>query len=259
MANLDDLLTTCARVYKIKSLPSQIIDKQDVIVDFMRRYSTLLIVDNLEALDDQQEMNVLRFVRDLLPAPSKAIVTTRKRLSGEGEVSFQLENLDFRSTEQLILSSSRQDKVPKSYLTKIHQVTGGSPLAIKFVLAQANVREKNLDNVLNNLREAKRSNSLIEYCFRETYKDLSQSAKKFFLGMSIINQMPTRLDYVIRTCDLRRDEADEAVVELESLSLISSFGTQRLLMAPLTQTFARLELSKNPQLESVFLKRAQDH
>ncbi len=75
---LDDICKTIAITLRIEEpVRSQPEERVELICRELTRQRTLLIIDNLETVDDEF---VMEFLQDLLPAPTKAIVTTRHRI-----------------------------------------------------------------------------------------------------------------------------------------------------------------------------------
>lgn len=97
LRNLDDLYSVIAITLQREDITRARSEEQDETVrEALTRQRTLLIVDNLETIDDEQ---LLLFLREL-PAPTKAIVTTRHRI--DVAYSIRLAGMPFKDALQLI-------------------------------------------------------------------------------------------------------------------------------------------------------------
>ena len=77
LRTLDDIYTAIAMALQREGITRVRPEEQaQTVIHALTRQRTLLIVDNLETVDDEA---VMEFLREL-PAPTKAIVTTRHRL-----------------------------------------------------------------------------------------------------------------------------------------------------------------------------------
>jgi len=114
---------------------------------------------------------------------SRAIVTSRKQvrhdfvrahtlkeLTREDSLFFLRKDLEQRRVEQLM-------HVSEEKLVAIHTVTGGAPLALKLVVAQA--RFLDLDVVLRRLRNA--GSKLYLFIYRQSWEQLSLVAQKILI------------------------------------------------------------------------------
>jgi AAA ATPase domain len=256
LANLNDLLNTVAKVFKLNVSDMHFREKQNIVLDRLRTdKGALLIVDNLESIDDRSAAEILMFVRDLLPPPSKVITTSRRLMREEGEVMVPLDGLSMGQSIDLIQSELGLKRffgsLTRTHMAEIFNITGGVPLAIKFVVAQLGIRGKNLQKVLNGIRHAQANSlPLLEHCFRESYAELSDNGRHLLMSMSLIKQFPVRFERLSSLGGLSENQTEMALQELTLLSLVDSERASIYRMHPLTATFALAELTKKPQLKA---------
>ena len=93
-----------------------------------------------------------------------------KELTREDSLFFLRKDLEQRRVEQLM-------HVSEEKLVAIHTVTGGAPLALKLVVAQA--RFLDLDVVLRRLRNA--GSKLYLFIYRQSWEQLSLVAQKILI------------------------------------------------------------------------------
>lgn len=143
----------------------------------------LLVLDNLEtAVLPQHE--IVNWIRPFLN-PSRALITSRRRLSGD-LFAVHLQGLQPQNAYELIRLLGKDSglrMLPKdaSRLAQIYRVTGGSPLAIKLVVSL--LAHLPLDTVLNHLAAAQPLDRLTaEDEYVRCYQDI------FMQAWSLLNQ-----------------------------------------------------------------------
>ena len=164
---------------------------------------TLLVIDNLETVDDE---SVLAFLHEL-PAPTKAIVTTRHRIDVAYPV--RLEGLRWEEAQDLIEHECREKSVhlTTDQARQLHDRTGGVPLAIVWSVALIGLGHDVL-NVLNKLGDA--SDDISRFCFDESVQRIrGKSPHKLLMATAYLAQEATRanLGYVTDLLSLIETEA----------------------------------------------------
>ena len=121
---------------------------------------TLLIMDNLETVDDEE---VLTFLREL-PDPTKAIVTTRHRI----DIAFalRLTGMPHADAQTLIDLESTRKSVELSTDTaeNLYRRTGGIPLAIVWSIALMSLGY-GVESVLRRLGSG--HSDITRFCFED--------------------------------------------------------------------------------------------
>ena len=155
----------------------------------------LIVLDNLETAAEAQSDIVHKLDRLLRESRSKALLTSRHRFKGE-LISFHLPGLEEASAVALI----RQNAVMKNIqsiemltdddLARIAHATGGSPLAIKFVVSQLDGMP--FDMVLESLQRARQGGELEQDEYAVFYKGiyltswtlLAEPARRLLVAMA---------------------------------------------------------------------------
>ena len=119
----------------IKKMPLK--QKATLVDKLLRNHPCLIIIDNLETANIPQH-EIMTNLRPFLN-PSRALLTSRRRFTGEG-YQIHLQGLDQTQAYELMRYLGEEKSIPfiahgeERDLRKIHQVTGGSPLAMKLVI-----------------------------------------------------------------------------------------------------------------------------
>lgn len=220
-------------------------DKQtEVVKRALRAQRTLLIIDNLETVDDE---TVLSFLKEL-PAPTKAIVTTRHRIN----VAFDLRltGMPIKDAIALINKECEKKSVSLSNLEKemLYRRTGGIPLAIVWTVAQIR-RGYSTESALRRLGDA--TGDITKFCFDGSIDLVRQkSAYPLILGLSLFYSSGSK-DALRSISDLSALDCEEGLVDLVVLSLIDKFG-DRYSLLPITKNFISSELERYTNKQSLF-------
>jgi len=220
-------------------------EKNIVISHLLAEKRILLMLDNLEEVDDQE---LMVFLRDL-PAPSKAIVTTRHRI--DVAVPIHLQSLDEATAHELLHIECERHHLAlaEDQITILLQRTGGLPLAIIRTISRMAWRGSNVDMEIRQLEDP--NNQIYDFCFAKTIGLIQPSdAYRLFMTLALFATEVNRevLGYVAGFDDaiLRRDEG---LSDLEVLSLCHK-NNEYFGLEPLTRTQARAELRANPDFEA---------
>ncbi len=250
LRNLEDIYTaisiTLDREDILRARPEE---QSALVMDALSEQRTLLIVDNLETVDDE---NLLEFLREL-PLTTKAIVTTRHRI----DVAYPVRLVGLSEAEALALIRSECEQkevgLDEEDAKKLFNRTGGLPLAINWSIGLMGYGHT-VDSVLARLGSAK--SDVIKFSFQasvETIKD--HDAYQLLLALSLFAKDATReaLGFV---AGFEQDEIsrDDGLVMLEKLSLVNK-AANRFSLLPLTKTYASAELEKNSESKADLLKR----
>ncbi|MFE7441216.1 NB-ARC domain-containing protein [Streptomyces chartreusis] len=146
---LDDIFETIAICLGREDITRAPADHRvEIVRNTLKRQRTLLIVDNMETIND---VSVESFLREL-PAPTKAIVTTRYRI--DVAVSVSLGNLpagESRSLLRQLVSQTADSGIDTgTAVDSLIDLTGGLPLAIVWSAARIRLG-MTLDEVVEDL------------------------------------------------------------------------------------------------------------
>lgn len=247
LRNLGDIYSELAQTLQRPDILSAREEEQDGLVGNVlsnNNNRVLIIVDNLETVDDPK---VMEFLREL-PAPTKAIITTRMRV--DGAVSVRLEGMQGNDTIKLIEQECSAKKVHLSAIEKekLAENTAGVPLAIVWTIGQIDYG-RSIDDAILALRSA--GGDYAKFCFSESLELLQRGHKRYairlLMSLALFADGATReaLGFV---CGLQdsKDMRDEGLADLTRLSLINYDGS-RFSVLPLTKEYAIAELSRDLQ------------
>ena len=145
---------------------------EDNILNFMKTFKTLLVIDNLETINDQ-EINT--FIKKI-PKESRVLITSRTGL-GELECRYKLEGMNKKDAIQYYRELSKyyglklHNKTDEDISLIVEKVLYSNPLSIKWYIT----------GVYNGIREEEIQNnkeSLIEFCMSNVYDKLSDESKE---------------------------------------------------------------------------------
>ena len=238
---LDDVYTTIAVTLEREDITRARPEEQDELVTrALTQQRTLLIVDNLETVDDER---VNAFLREL-PAPTKAIVTTRHRIDVAYPV--RLKGMPREDGLTLIAQECEQKEIAptKAQVNKLYDRIGGVPLAVVWSVAQIGYGY-DVESVLRRLGQP--TGDIALFCFKEAVERIrGTDAHVLLMALSLFATDANReaLGYV---AGLGKDvmSRDEGLVTLEKLSLVNKQG-DRFRMLPLTKGYAQGEVIVYP-------------
>jgi Effector-associated domain 4/NB-ARC domain len=250
LRTLDDICEAVALTLsiedKIRSHPR---DKVGLIRRYLVQQRTLLVVDNLETVDDEA---VIEFLQEL-PAPTKAIITTRHRI----DVAYPVRLVGMKWEESKILIEQeclkKEVELTEEQKRKLHDRTGGLPLAIVWSIAEIGFGHS-IDSILVRLGNPK--GDIARFCFESVVDKIrNRDAYKLLLALALCGNTGSReeLGYVAGF-DNDLISKDEGLVELEKLSLVNK-KADRFSILPLTREYAEHELVLNSSFTSEAVDR----
>jgi tetratricopeptide (TPR) repeat protein len=210
---------------------------------------TLLIVDNLETVDDEE---VLTFLREL-PDPTKAIVTTRHRI----DIAYALRltgmpRADAQALTELEAAHKGLELAADS-IEDLYRRTGGIPLAIVWSIALMSLGY-GVESVLRRLGSG--HSDIARFCFGESINHIrGRDAYHLLLALALFESSVSRT-MLGEMAGLGGDEIgrDDALAELLQLSLVNQ-ERDRFSLLPLTRSFASDELKHQLELKQVLRER----
>lgn len=205
----------------------------------------LLMLDNLEDVDDNA---LMIFLRDL-PAPSKAVITTRHRI--DVAVPIYLHTLDESTAHELVqLECERHNlEIRDEQVKMLLRQTGGLPLAIVRSIGRMAWRGSNVETEILHLSDP--DNEIFDFCFGKTLGLIRDSIPYYlFMSLAIFATDTSResLGFVagFDSDPLRRDEG---LSDLEVLSLCHKNG-DHFGLEPLTRTQVLAELRVHTKFDA---------
>lgn len=252
LRTLDDVYATIAAALDREDITRARAEEQPALVErALGRQRTLLILDNYEAVDDEQ---ILAFIYDV-PDPTKVIVTSRQRI--DGAYPIRLSGLSLEEALTLVAGECRDKPVTltAAQAEKLAERSGGVPLAIVWSIALMGYGHQP-EAVLQRLDQA--DSDIARFCFAAAVDHIrGTAAYQLLLALSLFVPDAGRaaLGHV---AGLAEDKRDTGLVELGGLSLVNKRG-DRFSFLPLTRTFAAAELSRDAGLAQAMGRRWVDY
>lgn len=219
-------------------------EQPEVVRKVLTQQRTLLIVDNLETIEDER---IIAFLREL-PAPTKAIVTTRHRIDVAYPV--RLSGIPWIDAHQLISQEceKRLIKLNEKEQLLLYEKTGGLPLALIWSVAQTAYGYP-IEAIVAQLSEA---NDITRFCFENAIELIkNKTAYKVLLSLSLFKHRADR-NALKTICQISSVECDQSLVELEKLSLINRHEN-RYSMLPLTRSYVEQRLVSQPEIRRLLV------
>jgi tetratricopeptide (TPR) repeat protein len=231
---LDDLYTAIAQVLDYPAITRAPTEEQRAIVErVLAEQRTLLILDNLETVDDEELLIFLR----LLPDPTKAIVTTRHRI----DVAYPVRLLGMPQADALALIGQEAARkgvaLEQAEQEQLFARTGGVPLAIVWSIGLMGLGGS-AESVLRRLGSGQ--SDIARFCFDESVALIrGRDAHKLLLALALFASDASREALGI-VAGLGEDEfgRDIGLEELLRLSLVNKDG-ERFSLLPLTKSFVQ--------------------
>jgi len=221
--------------------------RRRALLDSLRGRRTLSIWDNLETLTAEERDLIAEFLLQL-PAPNKAIITSRRR-TGESALTLRLDRLS--AAESLELMAARGRLTPRlaralnasdaAFKQRLYEAAGGNPLALDWTLGLVAQKGYTLAAALERLRDAARSEDLYGFLFSDVARDLHPADRAVLSALTTFQTAATPAALADIT-DLVPTELDEALARLLTLALVSELDGQRYSLHPLTRTYVETAL-----------------
>lgn len=251
---LNDIFRAIFRTLKCPgSLPADFDQQIECIQNHLEKRQTLLIVDNLETLDDQEA--VLAFLYEL-PPTVKVIITTRVR--GAFGVRIYLECLHLNEGLRLIEHQAKEQSVllKPTQFQGIYERTSGLPLGIVYAIGQLSVYGVSTDALATRLLQA--NSDLALYCFEDSVQRLrGQLAHHLLMGLALFVKSASldAIEYItLPAADSSHDANPKSLDVLNALAQLYRLRLviqreERYDMHPLTREYAFAELRTHPEFE----------
>jgi hypothetical protein len=221
-------------------------EEQDRLVQqALTAQRTLLVLDNLDALEGPGAEEVRAFLRNL-PPPTKAIVTSRERLDVADVLP--LRGMEEEEARQLMEAEgeARGVRLNAAQQAELYRRTAGLPLPIKLSIARLAAGEA-WEGVRRWLGDA--TGDLPRYCVGgqvDLARRRSPEAYRLLLACALFDRdAGAAREALGAIADLPMQDRDEGLSLLVRLSLVNwEPERDRFWMLPLVQEYARAELEQ---------------
>ncbi|MBH8555381.1 ATP-binding protein [Nostocaceae cyanobacterium CENA357] len=241
---LRDIFHQIARILNELDITGVSFEEQlDLIKDAFSCQRTLLIVDNLETVENQQD--VLAFLYEL-PPTVKAVITTREQILF---VPVRLTSMPESDGLCLIKHEAQEKGVSLSNKDSqtLYKFTGGIPVAISYAIGQL-ANGYPIQEVLGGVSQS--TGDVARFCFETSVNPLAgQSAHKLLMALALF-PMPPLQDALVQVAvpEMNLNTTSADLARLRGLSLVRQ-ENNRYSMLPLTREYALAELKNYPDFE----------
>jgi tetratricopeptide (TPR) repeat protein len=221
---LTEILLTIARVLDEQAITQATPEEQRRwVYDSLRKQSTLLIVDNLETMKEQDQDEVLAFLEDLPPG-CKAIITSRKQTLQRTHVS--LDELPEEDCISLIHQHAEEKGLvwKSAQARRLYHRFGGVPAALIYAVGQraAGYSFKKILSPRSPLPK-----DIAHFCFDSSVEALTSEACHLLLALGIFKGAPT-WDAWSKVAGVKSENlAQQGISQLKLLSLIKEVEDQQ--------------------------------
>lgn len=210
----------------------------------------LLVLDNLESLNKAERRRVYDLL-EMLPAPCKAIVTTRRRDETAAR-TLRLDRLDYEASCEL-LASLGELWPPVARLTedekqRLYAETGGNPLLLTWTAGQldrAQSRCRTVEQAVARLKEAherharNEANDPLEFIFGDLLDTFNPDETAVLAALAYFTE-PAKLAWLLPLAGLGSTAALTALDDLRNRALlIEDEAEETWLLPPLAAHFLK--------------------
>lgn len=222
------------------------------VYECLNNQRTILIVDNIETVPDQEQEKILSFLSDL-PQSTKAIITTRTRFGIYK--SIPLLGLSKKDSIKLIKQEANNKAINiTSYKAEqLYSAFGGIPIALIYAVGQL-AMGYSLKRILGD--KTKLPQDIAQFLFQHSIEPLKGKPAHILLISIAFFQTSPCLDALITVAGLLKKPIDveEGLAKLEQLSLIVN-ENERYFILPITRRYILYELTTTKHSE--FLREAR--
>jgi SEFIR domain len=230
----------------ITQLPAE--QQQSQVYKILSNLSTLLIVDNMETLENQEKSNILSFLNNV-PASTQVVITTREHL---GLPSIALDRLTQQESRQLIVAQAEaKDKsitVTTQQRNQIYKRFDGIPIAMIYAVGQRAAGYDFADILKPTTRLPQ---DLGKFCFEGSVLPLRGTVPhKLLIAMTFFSDSPCK-DALIEVAGVAKktQAINDGLAKLQQLSLIAEKDGRYTILS-ITREYAQDELTEHVDPDS---------
>jgi hypothetical protein len=223
------------------------------VEEVLRKYTTLLIVDNMETLSKEERDRVLGFLNNNVPESTQVIITTRDEV---GFSSISLEGLSLPESRRLVVSEAKAKKITitKSQRDEVCTRFCGIPIALIYAVGQRDAGYSFADILKPSVPLPA---DLGKFCFDSSFEPLRESsAYKLLVAMTFFRDPPCK-DALIKVAGLvdGTPGVRDGLARLQQLSLIKE-DKGRFTILSITRQYVRQDLEANEN--DIFIEAARE-
>jgi nucleoside phosphorylase/tetratricopeptide (TPR) repeat protein len=238
---------------------TQVLEKDQAheVYEALKKQSTLLIVDNMETLADDERRKILSFLNGV-PISTQVIITTRH---SSDFVSLTINSLT-KNESMLLLDSEAgsQLRLRREWKNRIYQRFQGIPVALIYAVGMKRAGYSDEDILKSDLAIT----DLGKFCFDSAVEPLrSTSAHRLLVSMIFFDASPCR-DALLKVAGLSdSEEVRTALARLKNLSLIkeeSNRKEEKFSILPMMREYLKIELDNfpDPTFQNLAAERCYD-
>ena len=230
-------------------------ERRAAVIRLLNTKRLLIVLDNFETVHDSEAL--VDAVFDIL-GQSKLLITSRHGMSDDRLYTITLgglpeqEGVEFLRMEGKERGISTVKGADDVVLRRIHNATGGAPLAMKLVAGL--MGRQPVDVVLDAVKKVSTSDKsyeLYRYIYRYSWAMLDRAGRMVLVDMSVFPPLTggTVAD-VESVSQVESREFWSAIDQLVRLSLVDkggAAGQERYFLHPLTWNFIRSDITKEEE------------
>jgi hypothetical protein len=210
---------------KAGALPSE--ERQlEIALELLNKKRILLVVDNMEAIEDDQVVGFLSEV----PMPSKVIVTDRRAVHESR--SLPLTELSVPDAMRLIREHCSSDilrnrvHLSDDHVSAIADKTGGNPLAIIWTLGRIAATGSDPETVIRRLADVG-SSPVLDFLFQESYDLITPNSRRVLAALALPGT-PVMGAMLGDWLNMERKDVEDALDQLHGFALVKVHRPPRL-------------------------------
>jgi tetratricopeptide (TPR) repeat protein len=263
-STLSDLVDTVIQVLNLQiPLETNLNEKSEMVKESLREKSGIIFIDNWETIEQDKVISneILEYLLRI-PGRNKIVITSRNRITDQNIKN--LSPMPMKDEQGVgFLKRWRENfndptllGLNDAVLKKIANAAGGIPIAMIMSLGQIS-RGKYVQQVIDELLQYEIDDPLLDFCFSESYRCLSDNEKLILLSLSYFN-MPINRYLMNAMTDLTPRELAEGIQTISPYSfmtvelqddeheLIESY-----ILNSLTRSFLKAELRSVPDIKEI--------
>jgi len=242
--SLEDLLDTILLMFGESA--ERLDRKRALAYEVLSSFRFLVVLDNMETVEDAR---VLEFVQGIPAGSDTKVLLTSRRKTGGWECPVYVPELSQDELREFISVKARELGVEigtdSRLLERIHQNTGGLPLAALWLLGRFKL-EQDVESAFGQLRSP--DSPVLEFSFRNIWKGLSKDSRELLGALSVFDAPPA-IELLSIATEWPIERVDAALGDLETVTLVNKVvqkpsGRVVYTALPLTLDFASREVAR---------------